>query len=280
MPRSASDRSTSRPEKAVKYEKVVPGIGAINPDDIIKGYEISKGNFVLLDDEEIEAVKLESKRNLDLVQFVDAHDIDVFYFDEPFYVVPADQLAAEAYGVLRDALRETGKVGIGQLAIRGQEFLVSLKPCGRGLVLETLRYADEVNPAQSFFREVEDTESEPDLLDLAKTLIEKKAGKFDASEYHNRYIEALHRLIEKKAEAGGRRILEDVGEPGRAGGSNIIDLMAALKSSLEGSKSRSKPANDSDAKPTARRAAAKADPLKSITAATAPKKRAVRGKAA
>ena len=89
--------------KPIKYEKVVPGIGAIDPEEIIKGYEISKGNFVLLTEEEIEAVKLESKRNIDLVQFVDSSDIDVLYFDEPFYVVPADELAEDAYVVLRDA---------------------------------------------------------------------------------------------------------------------------------------------------------------------------------
>jgi DNA end-binding protein Ku len=158
--------------KPVKYEKVVPGIGPIDPDEIIKGYEVSKGNFVLLDDEEIDAVKLESKRNIDLVQFVDAQDIDVLYFDEPYFVVPSDELASEAYVVLRDALRETRKIGLGQLAIRGQEFLISIKPCGRGLILETLRYADEVNKASNFFRDIEDTKPDADLLDLAKTLIE------------------------------------------------------------------------------------------------------------
>lgn len=236
---SISFRQIHEPSgKPIKYEKVVPGIGPIDREEIIKGYELSKGNYVLLDDEEIEAVKLESKRTLDLVQFVDTGAIDVLYFDEPYYVVPADKLAEEAYVVLREALRKSRKVGLGQLAIRGQELLVSLRPCGRGLLLETLRYADEVNKAANYFRDIEDARPDADLLDLATTLIEKKAGEFDASEYHNRYIDALHRLIEKKAKAKGKRVLEDVEEPSEVPGrSNVIDLMAALKASVDGRKS-------------------------------------------
>jgi len=221
----------------VRYEKVVPGIGPVDRDEIIKGYELSKGHYVLLDDEEIEAVKLESKKTLELVQFVDAHEIDVLYYEKPYYVVPADDLAEEAYVVLREALRKSRKVGLGQLAIRGQEFLVSLKPCGRGLVLEILRYADEVNKAANYFRDIGDAKPDGDLLELATTLIDKKSGKFDASDYHNNYIDALERLIEKKAKAKGKRVLEDVEEPGEVSGkSNVINLMAALKASVDGKK--------------------------------------------
>ena len=131
--------------KRIKYEKVVPGIGPVDRDEIVKGYEVSKGHYVLLDPEEIDSVKLESRKTLDLVQFVDEDDIDATYFDKPYYVVPADDLAEEAYVVLRDALKAAKKVGVGQLAMRGQEYVVALKPCGRGLLLETLRYADEVH---------------------------------------------------------------------------------------------------------------------------------------
>ena len=253
---SISFRQIHEPSgKPVKYEKVVPGLGPVDRDEIIKGYELSKGNFVLLDDEEIEAVKLESKRTLDLVQFVDADAIDVLYFDTPYYVVPADKLAEEAYVVLREALRKARKVGLGQLAIRGQEFLVSLKPCGRGLILETLRYADEVNKAANYFRDIPDLKPDADLLELAGALIDKKAGKFDAGDYHNRYVDALHRLIEKKAKAKGKRVLEDVEEPGEATGkSNVIDLMAALKASVDGK--RSAPAEKAEKKPAARSRAA------------------------
>src|SRR4029079_13321314 len=140
--------------KRVNYEKVVQGIGPIDRDEIVKGYEISKGNYVLLDEDEIEAAKVESRRTLDLVQFVDAGEIDVFYFDDPYYVVPADELPQEAYIVLREALKLTRKIGLGQLSVRGREYLVSLKPCGKGLVLETLRYEDEERKAQGYFKDI------------------------------------------------------------------------------------------------------------------------------
>ena len=235
---SVSFRQIHEPSgKPVKYEKVVPGIGAIDTDDIVKGYEVSKGQYVLLDEEEIEAVKLESKRTLELVQFVDASDIDILYYEKPYYVVPADDLAEEAYIVLREALRRTKKVGLGQLALRGQEQLVGLRPCGKGLVLEVLRYAEEVNKAASYFRDVPASKPDADLLDLAETLIDKKSGKFDAADYHNHYVDALKRVISKKAKAKGKRVLEDVGEPADVReGSNVIDLMAALKASVDGKK--------------------------------------------
>lgn len=235
---SVSFRQIHEPSgKPVKYEKVVPGIGAIDTDDIVKGYEVSKGQYVLLDEEEIEAVKLESKRTLELVQFVDASDIDILYYEKPYYVVPADDLAEEAYIVLREALRRTKKVGLGQLALRGQEQLVGLRPCGKGLVLEVLRYAEEVNKAASYFRDVPASKPDADLLDLAETLIDKKSGKFDAADYHNHYVDALKRVIAKKAKAKGKRVLEDVGEPADVReGSNVIDLMAALKASVDGKK--------------------------------------------
>src|SRR6185295_6416823 len=105
--------------KRIKYEKVVPGVGPVNPDEIVKGYQYEKGSYVLLDDEELEGVRLESKKTLDLTQFVEAAEIDMIYFDKPYYVVPADDLAEEAYIVLREALERTGKVGLGQLAMRG-----------------------------------------------------------------------------------------------------------------------------------------------------------------
>jgi hypothetical protein len=117
--------------KRIRYEKVVPGIGPVDRDEIMKGYEVSKGHYVLLDPEEIEKVKLESRKTLDLVQFVDIGDIDAMYYEKPYYVVPADDLAEDAFVVLRDALRKSKKIGIGQLAMRGQEFVVALKPLRR-----------------------------------------------------------------------------------------------------------------------------------------------------
>src|SRR6185369_7425349 len=135
--------------------------------------------------------------------------IDPMYFDKPYYVVPSDDLAEEAFVVLRDALRAARKVGIGQLAMRGQEYVVALKPCGRGMLLETLRYADEVNRAAGFFREIGDHKPDPDLLDLAATLIEKKAGEFDPAEFHNRYVDALKKLIAEKQKRKGEKVIQD-----------------------------------------------------------------------
>jgi DNA end-binding protein Ku len=219
--------------KRIKYEKVAPGVGPVDADEIVKGYEYEKGSYVLLEQDEIDAVKLESKKTLELTQFVDQSDIDVLYYERPYFVVPADDLAEEAFIVLREALKRTKKVGLGQLALRGREYVVSLKPCGRGMVLETLRYADEVNKAQGYFRDIPDTEPDAELLDLAETLIEKKTGKFDPKEFHDRYVDALKDLIERKRKAKGRKIIEEEDEGPAKRGSNVVDLMAALKKSLE-----------------------------------------------
>ena len=261
--------------KRIKYEKVVPGIGPVDRDEIVKGYEVSKGHYVLLDPEEIEKVKLESKKTLDLVQFVDVGDIDAMYYEKPYYVVPADDLAEDAFVVLRDALRKSKKIGIGQLAMRGQEYVVALKPCGRGILLETLRYADEVHKANSYFREIGDTKPDEDMLDLASMLIEKKTGTFDAKDFHNRYVDALRDLISEKQRKKGEKVIQDPdadAPPPR--GANVVDLMAALKRSLEtggGSAGKSK----AKAKPAAK-AAPRSKPRPRSTAA--PKKKAAGGR--
>ena len=244
--------------KRVKYEKTVPGLGPVDPEDIAKGYEYEKGHYVLLDDKEIESVKLESKKTLELTQFVEAHEIDPIYFEKPYFVVPQDDLAEEAFRVVRDALRQTRKVGIGQLALRGREYICALKPCGRGMLLETLRYADEVNKANAFFRDIGDAPSPPELMELATTLIEKKAAPFDPQAFHDRYEEALRALIDRKL--SGRRTTPAKDEEPEVRPSNVVDLMAALKASIEkgpaGKGKAAKPAQ-AKAKPAA---AAKAPP--------------------
>jgi len=237
----------------------VPGLGAIDTDDIVKGFEYAKGDYVLLDQDEVDAVKLESKKTLELTQFVDASEIDVLYYEKPYFVVPADDLAEEAFIVLREALRQAKKVGLGQLAMRGREYVVSLKPCGRGMVLETLRYADEVNKAQGYFRDIPDTKPDADLLELATTLIDKKTSEFDPAKFHDRYVDALRDLIERKKKSkSNRKIIEDKDDGGGRSGSNVIDLMAALKKSIE------KPgaAKPETGKPAAVKAPAKKAPAK------------------
>jgi len=270
--------------KRIKYEKVVPGVGPVDRDEIVKGYEVSKGHYVLLDPEEIESVKLESRKTLDLVEFVDMHDIDPMYYDKPYFVVPADDLAEEAYVVMRDALKASKKVGVGQLAMRGQEYVVALKPCGRGLLLETLRYADEVNKAQSYFREIGDSEPDADLLDMAAMLIERKTGKFDPSEFHNRYVDALRDLIEEKQRKKGEKVIQDPdADSPPPKGSNVIDLMAALKRSLGEDKSGRAAANEnrgrSRAKPAARKSPAKKTTARRTPTAKKPAKAAARKRA-
>jgi DNA end-binding protein Ku len=262
--------------KRIKYEKVVPGVGPVDPDEIVKGYQYEKGSYVLLDDEELEGVKLESKKTLELTQFVDYDEVDVLYFEKPYFVVPADDLAEEAFIVLREALRRTRKMGIGQLALRGREYLVSVKPCGRGIVLETLRYADEVNKARDYFRDIGEAKPDEELLDLAETLIEKKTAEFDASKFHDRYIEALHELIEQKRK-GKTITTEDDAAPAK--GTNVIDLMAALKRSIErpGEQTGKEPAKKAAAKaPAAKKAPAKkaAAPAKAAARSAPARKRA------
>jgi DNA end-binding protein Ku len=170
--------------------------------------------------------------------------------------------------VLREALRRTKKVALGQLALRGREYIVSLKPCGRGIVLETLRYADEVHKAQNYFREISDAKPDDDLLDLAETLIEKKTAPFDASQFHDRYIDALHELIERKRKG---KTVQTADEPAPARGSNVVDLMAALKRSLE------KPGDGAEA-PAKKTAATKA-PAKKPPARSTPRKQPARKRA-
>ncbi|BBC72781.1 Ku protein [Altererythrobacter sp. B11] len=238
--------------KPVSYEKVVQGVGPVDRDEIIKGYELSKGNYVLLEDEEIEDVRVESKKTLELVQFVDAPEIDPLYFEKPYYVAPADDLAEEAYVVLREALRKANKVALGQLSVRGQEKLVAIKPCGKGLLLEVLRYADEVREGHQFFKGIGDAKPDEELLDLATALIDKKTAPFDAGEFHDRYSAALKALIDKKAKAKGGKVLEEVEEPAEKPGNNVIDLMAALKQSV---KQEKPPAKSSSTKSRSRKRA-------------------------
>ena len=237
--------------KRIKYEKVVPGVGPVDRDEIVKGYEVSKGHYVLLDPEEIESVKLESRKTLDLVQFVDEDEIEAMFFEKPYYVVPADDLAEEAYVVLREALKDAKKIGVGQMAMRGQEYVVAIKPSGRGMLMETLRYADEVHKSSGFFRDIGDTKPDPDLLDMASMLIERKAGEFNPADFHNRYVDALKDLIAEKQKKKGEKVIQDPdADAPPPKGSNVIDLMAALKKSLGEKEAKAK-------KSTAKKAPAK-----------------------
>ncbi len=240
--------------KPIHYEKVVAGVGPVDKDEIIKGFEYEKGDYVLLTDDEIDAVKLETRKTLELTQFVGACEIDPIYYDKSYFVVPTDELAEDAFRVVRDALRKTQKVGLGQLSMRGKEYLAAIKPSGTGLMLETLHYEDEIRKSDPFFSTISSKKAEPDLLDVATALIEKKTAPFDAGAFKDHYQTALRDLIKRKMKAKGRKIsTKEDDAPERPSGENVVDLMAALKESLEGGK---KAAKTSSAKSTTRKSTA------------------------
>lgn len=222
--------------KPIHYQKVVAGIGPVDVDDIVKGFEYEKGHYVLLNDEDLEKVKIETRKTFDLVQFVGACDIEPIYFDSPYLVVPADELAEDAYRVVRDALKKTQKIGLGQLSMRGKEYLAALKPCGKGMTLETLHYAEEIRKADPYFQEISAAKAEDDLVSVAEELIERKTGPFDPSAFKNHYTAALRELINERLKGKAPKVEPE--EEERPKGDNVIDLMAALKRSLEGSGGR------------------------------------------
>jgi DNA end-binding protein Ku len=222
--------------RRVNYTKTVQGIGEIDNADIVKGYEIDHDTYVTLDPEEIDAVKLESKKTIDLVKFVDAADIDPRYFERPYFIAPSDKHSGEGYVVIREALRKTGKVGLAQLTIAGREWLVAIAPFEDGLLMEMLRYADELKEAADFFDEVPSAKPDKEMVDLAVELIERKAGKFTPDQFKNHYAEALRELVNKKLK--GQKIIAPHEEVA-PGGAKVIDLMAALRKSIgEGGKSK------------------------------------------
>jgi DNA end-binding protein Ku len=225
-----SFRQIHKPSKRrVHYEKVVQGIGKIDSADIVKAYEVDTDTYVTLEPEEIEAIKLESKKTIDLVQFIDAKEIDYRYFERPYFIVPADELAGEGYVVIRDALRKSGKLGLAQVTIGGREWLVAIAPLQDGLVMEMLRYADELKDPEDFFDEVPTTKPDPEMVDLAVELIGKRSSSFDAKQFEDHYMVALKELVQDKLK--GRKIVAPHEEE-RPRGGNVVDLMEALKKSV------------------------------------------------
>ena len=242
--------------KPVHYQKVVTGIGPVDADEILKGFEYEKGHYVLLSEDDIDNVRLETKKTLELTQFVGACDIEPIYFDQPYFVVPQDELSEDAFRVMRDALRDSQKVGLGQLALRGKEYLVALKPCGSGMLLETLHYEEEVRNSDSFFAQISEERADADLLSVAQLLIEKKTAAFDASAYKDHYTAALRGLIDEKLKGKAPKTVE--ADETRHAGGNVIDLMAALKQSLENTGTRADAGKKAGtAAPKATRSAAK-----------------------
>lgn len=220
------DRKTNQ---RIRYQKVVPGKGEVDKDDIVRGYEVEPGHYVLLEDEELDSVKIESRHTIELTQFVEACEIDPLYFEKPYYLLPDGDVAEEGYRTIRDALRQMGKVGIGQQSVRGRENLVTIHPAGDGLLLETLRYEDEVKEADEIFADIGRAKLRGDLIEMAKDLIARKAEPFDPGAFENHYAQALRELVEAKI-ASGKSV--SVGESETEGPSTVVDFMEALRRSV------------------------------------------------
>lgn len=216
--------------KRIRYEKVVPGIGPVDKDEILRGYEYDKGKYVLLSDKDIDDIKLEAKKTVELVQFVDRCDIDPIYYDRPYYVVPEGELAEDAFRVVRDALRRTGKVGLGQIVMRGREYIAALAPCGKGMLLETLRFDEELRQSEAYFDDISDAKSDKSLAELAEELIQRQAGPFSPEAFSDSYSNALEELVQAKLK--GRKAISIEEEAPEPQGGEVVDLMEALKKSL------------------------------------------------
>jgi len=240
-------------KQRIRYEKVVPGVGAVDKDEIVKGYEFSKGRYVLFSDEEFEALKIDSKKTLDMIQFAPAETIDPVYFDKPYYALPDGKMADEPYRVVLQALKKTKTIGLGQITMRGRSYIAAVKPYEDGLMVETLHYAEELRSAKAFFDEIPSGKLDADLIDLAEELINRKKAKFDPTKFEDEYAIAIERLVKKKIERHGELVLEDQEEPSRDYGDNVVSLVDALKKSL--AKKSPKVANDEEPAPKRRAAA-------------------------
>jgi DNA end-binding protein Ku len=248
--------------KRIRYQKVAPGVGPVENEEITKGFEYEKGKYVLLDQKEIDELKLESKQTIELVRFVDPSAIDARYFERPYYLLPNGEAAEEGYAIMQKALKQADKIGVGQLILRGQGNIVALKPCGRGLLLEILRHADEVKSAGTFFEEVPEVKVDEEALELAVELIERKSGAFEPEKFKDEYTEAVWELINAKLEHRAPSIVTE--EPGTA---KVINIMDALKKSV---KAQGKQGKDQQSK----RAAASRSGAKKTARATPKRKSA------
>jgi DNA end-binding protein Ku len=214
--------------KRIRYQKVAPGVGPVENEEITKGYEYEKGKYVLIDPKEIDELKLESKQTIELVRFVDEDAIDARYFETPYYLMPDGDMADEAYVIVQKALKETKKVGVGQFILRGHGNIVAIKPCGKGLLLEVLRHANEVRSADTLFKEIPDVKIDKEALDLAKELVQRKVGKFEPEQFKDEYTEAVWELIHAKIEHRAPEIVET-----ETGTAKVINIMDALKKSVQ-----------------------------------------------
>jgi len=208
----------------------------VEADDIAKGYEVDKGRYVLVEDEELDAIQIEATKIINVTQFVEQAEIDPFYFDSPYYMAPEGTIPEETYRVIRTAMADTATAGIGTIVLANRERPVLISPKDKGLAMTTLRTAREVRSAEAYFENVGDDPIESELLDMAKLLIQARRKPFQPSLFVDRYEEALRNLLQSKIK-GETPVYAPVQSPAA-----VIDLMAALKQSLEKDGGARKPA--------------------------------------
>ena len=240
-----------------------PDTGPVERSDLVRGYEVSKDEYVLFDEADFDKVRLESTKTISIDKFVDEREIDRLYWADPFFVVPEKGAGLEAFAVIRDAMKKQGKVALGCLVLRGKERQLALEVRGKGLVAYTLRAQDEVRDAGDYFDDIQGVEADADMVEIAARIIGQKEADFDPADFKDRYDDALREMIKAKAKGGKGTV--DVAEPDDT---NVIDLMAALRSSLKGSAGSEKkaPAKKTAAKAPAKASAKKAAPRKKAAA--------------
>ena len=215
----------------IRYRKVDAETGdEVEQADIIKGFEVNKGEYIELDPEELEAVAIESKRTIEIDEFVPKTDIDEIYMRDPYFIVPDGEVGQQAFAVIREAIRKEGMVALGKVVFTSREHIIALEARDKGMMGITLRYPYEVRDQNEYFDGIENEKVPKDMLDLAIHIVETKKGKFEPQKFEDQYEDALKDLIRKKQK--GEKI-ERPSEPQR---SNVVDLMDALKRSVAADK--------------------------------------------
>lgn len=231
------------------HQQLIAGDEVVDRADIVKGYEVSKGEYVLFEPDEINTLKIPSSKAMELVRFVPYDAVDAIWFDTPYYLAPSGKADQATFAVIRDSMREMKVLGLGQIVIAGRERLCAVKPCGAGMLLETLHYADEIKKSGHYFGDIKPASVNADEVDLAKQLISRKVGDFTPDEFHDHYTEALEELIASRIEHRAPRI-----EPERAA-PKVVNLMDALRQSLASGKAANDQPAPAEKKPVRRKKA-------------------------
>jgi DNA end-binding protein Ku len=198
----------------------------VESSDLVKGYEVDENKFIAITEDELAALKLESKRTIDLTAFVDR--IDPRYVERAYYIAPTDALAAEGFLVIRDALLKSGKIGMSQMVIGGREWLVAISPHGSGMVMSLLRYHEEIRDPLPYFEDIPSKKPDAQLVDMACKLIKQKSGPWQPEQFKDNYAVAMQEMIEEKIKTG--KVLTP---PESTAPTNVIDLAGALRKSIE-----------------------------------------------